>query len=105
MASKKDGNHTPTPPIGKLTLKTHDAGVIQRKRKPAKNKFDVEEKVGSDWSYKRKKFIDYRHVIDRPNDRYRKKLVDPDTGEVIMDVDKPLSEHQGHGAAKTPKDD
>lgn len=41
--------------------------------------------------------IDY--TVDRPNNLYHKRLFGKD-GEVIMDVDGPLDEHQGHGAAR-----
>ena len=38
--------------------------------------------------------------IDRLNDRYREKIVNPKTGEVIREVDEPLSEHVTRGSAK-----
>ena len=41
-------------------------------------------------------------VIDRRNNRYREKITDG-RGNVIRDVDEPLSEHQGHGSAKRAK--
>ena len=41
-----------------------------------------------------------RH-IDRDNDHYHEKVTDPETGEIIHESDEPLSEHQGHGSAKT----
>lgn len=39
-------------------------------------------------------------TVDREADRYTERLVDGETGEVIHDVDEPLSEHRGHGSAK-----
>jgi hypothetical protein len=33
-------------------------------------------------------------------DRYREKVTDYETGEVLRDCDDPLSQHQGHGSAK-----
>ncbi len=44
-------------------------------------------------------FVDKERLIDRENDRYREKVV-TDSGEVIRDVDEPLSEHRDHGSAK-----
>ena len=41
--------------------------------------------------------------IDRRRNRYRERIVDGETGEVIRDVDEPLTDHSGHGSAK-PKD-
>jgi len=38
--------------------------------------------------------------IDRENNRYRERIVDPKTGEVIRECDEPLTEHQGRGSAK-----
>ena len=39
-------------------------------------------------------------VVDRINNRYRKLVIDPQTGEKLRDVDEPLSDHQGYGSAK-----
>ena len=33
-------------------------------------------------------------MVDRKNDRYRERITTPD-GEVVRDVDEPLSEHRG----------
>jgi hypothetical protein len=43
-------------------------------------------------------------VIDRDNDYYLERIVDPETGEVIRECEEKLSEHQGRGSAK-PKGD
>ncbi len=40
-------------------------------------------------------------VIDRENDRYTERIVDAD-GNVVREVDEPLSRHTGRGAAKPP---
>lgn len=42
-------------------------------------------------------------ILDRDNNRYVEKVVDPETGEVLRDVEEPLSEHQERGWAK-PRD-
>lgn len=42
--------------------------------------------------------------VDPAKDRYRKRIVDTETGEVLRNEDKPLSEHQGHGSAKRRPD-
>jgi hypothetical protein len=39
-------------------------------------------------------------TVDRENDRYTERVIDGETGEVIHDVDEPLSDHRGHGSAK-----
>jgi hypothetical protein len=39
-------------------------------------------------------------TIDRVRDRYRERIVDAETGEIIREVDEPLSRHQGRGDAR-----
>jgi len=39
-------------------------------------------------------------LIDRENDWYAETVTDPETGEIVHECKEPLSEHQGHGAAK-----
>ena len=41
-----------------------------------------------------------RQLVDRRSDRYVKQLSQPATEQVVQHVDKPLSEHRGHGDAK-----
>jgi uncharacterized protein (DUF1684 family) len=38
-------------------------------------------------------------VVDREADRYTERIVDA-TGNVVRDVDEPLTDHRGHGAAR-----
>jgi hypothetical protein len=45
---------------------------------------------------------EWRHVtrvIDREHDRYTERVIDT-AGDVVREVDEPLSEHRGRGAAK-----
>ena len=42
-------------------------------------------------------------TIDRRNDHYRERIVDSE-GNVVRDVDEPLSEHRGRGDAKPPSE-
>ena len=53
-------------------------------------------RVGKD----RPHFVRISRLVDRENDRYRESVEDTKTGEVIRDVDHPLSEHRGRGSAK-----
>lgn len=41
--------------------------------------------------------------IDRSNNRYGKKVVDVETGEVLREANHNLSEHTGHGSDKPDK--
>jgi hypothetical protein len=38
-------------------------------------------------------------VVDRDSDHYTERIVDA-AGNVVREVDEPLSQHRGHGAAK-----
>jgi hypothetical protein len=38
-------------------------------------------------------------VVDRESDRYTERIVDA-AGNVVWEVDEPLRQHRGHGAAK-----
>jgi hypothetical protein len=40
------------------------------------------------------------YVLDRRGDRRYKQLTDPDTGEVLLEESRRLSDHHGHGSAK-----
>ena len=44
--------------------------------------------------------IHKERLIDRKNNRYREVVKDMKTGDVIHEVDEPLSQHTGHGSAK-----
>jgi hypothetical protein len=39
-------------------------------------------------------------IIDRKNNYYKESVVNVDTGEVVRDIEQPLSEHTGRGSAK-----
>lgn len=59
-----------------------------------------EEKSGDDFWRIKGKWMKVIQIVDRLNNRYRKKIVDPRTGETVRDTDEPLTEHQGYGSAK-----
>ncbi|MCC6958858.1 MAG: hypothetical protein IT301_03335 [Dehalococcoidia bacterium] len=78
-----------------LKAKGKHAGATGRR------KWFVETFSGADWSHSLQHFIRKQRTIDRDNDRYAEKVVDPETGEVLRDVDEPLSDHHGRGSAKS----
>ncbi len=78
-------------------------GSETRHRTPDKAKFRKEVVDGDDWNHDRDKFVDKYRTIDKDGDRYIEKVVDPDTGEVLHDVDEQLSGHEGHGSDKAQK--
>jgi len=49
------------------------------------------------------KWMKKRRVIDKNNDKYLETVVDPETDEVVHHCEEPLSQHFGHGSAKTRK--
>ena len=79
----------------------NDVGPQTRKRIPKTGKPEFDEIQGSDWSHDRKRFVSKHRIVDKKNDRYIEKVVDDVTGEVIVDCYEPLSQHKGHGSAKS----
>ena len=59
-----------------------------------------EERSGPAFSHRLGRLVNVLQVVDKQNNRYRKLVMDPLTGEVIRDADEPLSAHQGYGDAK-----
>ena len=39
-------------------------------------------------------------LVDRRANRYMERVVDPQSGDVLRDVDEPLTDHRGRGSAK-----
>ena len=79
---------------------TDDPSLPSRKKQ---KKTRVEGSSGSEWSTRLAKMVHKERLIDRKNNRYKESVTDIQTGEVIHEVDEPLSQHTGHGSAKTPK--
>ena len=59
---------------------------------------------GDDWHWKTGRWSIIHRVIDRLNDWYVERIVDKETGDIIIDKAHPLSEHRGHGSAKKQRD-
>ncbi len=60
----------------------------------------VEFKSGDSLHRDSGRWMKLEQTVDREANRYRKVVIDPDTGRVLRSVDKPLDEHRGHGSAK-----
>jgi DNA-directed RNA polymerase subunit RPC12/RpoP len=60
-------------------------------------------KSGADLHRDTGQWMERDMVIDRQNDRYIERVVDPETGEVLHTCEEPLRKHQGHGRAKRTK--
>ncbi len=74
-------------------------GLGFKQKRPGSNKPIAEGFTGRELRKSVGDFVDKERLIDRENDRYREKVV-TDSGEVIRDVDEPLSEHRDYGSAK-----
>lgn len=59
----------------------------------------LEAYSGSDYYRDSEEWRQVSRVVDRENDRYTERIVDA-AGNVVRDVDEPLREHRGRGAAK-----
>jgi predicted RNA-binding Zn-ribbon protein involved in translation (DUF1610 family) len=55
---------------------------------------------GSDYHRNTGQWNQIERVIDRGNDWYEEKIVNPETGDVIHHCAEKLSNHTGHGSAK-----
>jgi hypothetical protein len=64
----------------------------------------VEKRQGDDLHRDTREWRTLNRAIDRDNDRYTETITSPTRG-VVRDVDEPLSQHRGHGAAKRPGPD
>lgn len=79
---------------------TAHSQVALKAKTPGEKRPFIEQKVGDSYSVSRGRWMRLRQLIDRRHNRYAKKVEDPETGEVLRDVDEPLSEHTGRGSAK-----
>jgi hypothetical protein len=70
-----------------------------------KGKPFMEQTVGDDLHRKTGRWMKLHRVIDRAKNWYREIVQDPETGQVVHKSDEPLTEHRGHGSAKTKKTD
>lgn len=76
--------------------------LVKRDQEPGRPAEELTQ--GDDLNRDSGKWYDLTRHIDRRNNRYKERIVDPETGDVIREVDEPLSDHRGRGNAKR-KDD
>lgn len=65
-----------------------------------KGKPFMTQKIGSSLFHRTGRWHFIEQLVDRRNNRYKKKIVDEETGEVLRDDDGLLTDHQGFGSAK-----
>lgn len=78
-------------PRGELRYKGKEEG---------KSKPFVKGVTGASYSVRAKRWVRRVMRIDRRNDRYFEKVLDPETGQVIHEQEESIRAHQGHGSAK-----
>lgn len=81
------------------TLELH--GSIGFKHRRLSHKKPIAEGVSGDEFFRKKqKWVNKERLIDREANRYRERVTDPATGEVIHECDERLDQHTAHGSAK-----
>jgi predicted nucleic acid-binding Zn-ribbon protein len=80
------------------SITIHEKLAVKAKRAGAKKPF-LEGVSGEDLHRDSATCSKIERVIDRENDRYRERIVDAE-GNIVREVDEPLSEHRGRGSAK-----
>ena len=87
------------------SFETHDSlkGKVIDPSKTGKRKVRSEFVVGDDLHRKTGHWNKLERDIDRENDQYHERIVEPQTGEVLREVDEPLSQHQKRGSARKSK--
>jgi PHP family Zn ribbon phosphoesterase len=89
-------------PVIEDVVHFYDGWTVKGKRRGHKKPF-VEDISKPDYSHIRQKLVHKSRLIDRDNDTYREEVKDYQTGEIIHFCEEPLSEHSGHGSAKSKK--
>jgi hypothetical protein len=80
-------------------VEVHESVSIKAKRPGLKRPFR-EGKYGDSFHHDTGKWNERRMTIDREQNRYQERIVDPQTGRVLRDVDEPLDQHRGRGLAR-----
>lgn len=90
--------------VEELGVEVHDSMRAKLKDPSLRSKDKLRRDLfaGSDERKSVGDFVQKERDIDKDNDRYRERIVDK-AGNVLRDVDQPLSIHQGHGSAKFKK--
>ena len=75
---------------------------ISRTGEKSKGKYAHEALRGHEFNVKGN-LMGKERIIDRKNNYYKELVVNTDTGEIVRDIEQPLSDHTGHGSAKRKK--
>lgn len=114
LGSTLPPDRKPCPSCGSLARAfgefMHETLVLREKlglkhKRPGHKKPIYESVSGDDLHRNSGKWSKLKREIDRENNRYREIIVDPINGEVLRQVNEPLSEHTGRGSAKPKPND
>jgi len=83
--------------VGRVAAKGHTH--IGEKRR---GKYDYEAVLGHEFNVEGN-LMHKERIFDRKNNSYKERVVNTDTGEVVRDIEEPLSKHIDHGSAKHKK--
>jgi hypothetical protein len=78
-------------------------GIGVTAKRPGDRRPYIEDRALPSYSHRYDKVVLREQIIDRENDRYFERVTHYETGEVIHEIDEPLSQHRGHGSAKKSK--
>jgi DNA-directed RNA polymerase subunit RPC12/RpoP len=83
------------------TVTMHSQIGLKQKR-PGSKKPLIEHKEGDDLHRDSGRWMKLTRRVDRTREPawYSERIVDPETDEVLREVDEPLSEHQGRGSSR-----
>jgi hypothetical protein len=70
------------------------------RRDPGQRRSPVEELGGDVYSHSLGRMVRIQRIIDRRRDLYYERVFDPETREVLREIEEPLSQHTGRGSAK-----
>lgn len=88
-----------------ISVEVHDTfrGKEKDPSLPSKKKLRKDIITGDDIRKRDGKWMRKERIIDRDNDYYKEKVVDPETGDVVHECEEKLSDHLGHGSNKPKK--
>ena len=80
-------------------------GVLKTGKRPH-GKWDLEESRGYEFSKDGHHHLMSKvRILNRKKDYYKELVINADTGNIVRDVEHPLSEHTGRGSAKPSRVD
>lgn len=79
-------------------------GELRNDSLPSNKKRRVKFQTGDEIRRDGKGWVKKDQLLDRDRDLYIEKVVDAESGEVLRDVEEPLSEHRNRGSARIPKE-